>query len=117
MAKTTTKKAGGLELVETDHEPKSGVKTTEFWMATVFMLIGPALMLMKAVGLIGSDVDTTQVESDLRVIIEQVSVLVSMIFSALVAMGYIKSRREVKVETARQNGMGKLLAIDPSIQD
>ena len=91
---------------------KPGVKTTEFWMATVFMLIGPALMLMKAVGLIGDDVDAAQVESDLRVVIEQGSVLVGMVISALVTMGYIKARREVKVETARQNGVDRVLNMD-----
>ena len=72
-------------------EPKSGIKTTEFWLTAVVNIAGAVLAILAAYGVVARE--TTDLW---LVLIQSLAVAVIPLALAIVNYAYINSRANVK---------------------
>ena len=80
-------------------EPKSGLKTTEFWVTAAVNIVAAVIAILAGRGLV------TQQESELWVVLAQsLATAIAPIVMAIVSTSYIKSRGLVKYKAAGGGG-------------
>jgi len=84
---------------------KPGIKTTEFWIAMIVGSVGPLLALLKVFGVVDQSVDSQEVQDGVSMLGEQIVIMVAMLTSLGVSLGYTASRKAIKTETAKAVGM------------
>ena len=72
-------------------EPKSGIKTTEFWLTTTANIAGAIIAILAAYGLIRQEESTLWLT-----LIQSIAVAVIPIALSIINYAYINSRANVK---------------------
>ena len=72
-------------------EPKTGLKTTEFWITAAVNIVAAVIAILAGRGLV------TQQESELWVVLAQaLATAIAPIVMAIVTTGYVNARAQVK---------------------